>query len=158
MSWKFWEDAADRGPGCFLAAAIPFVVFFGIIIGLVGYAAGWFSEAGKVAQEQLGPRATLKKYEEFKEQAAILEAKIASIAVVEAQLATMDQSSKFRDEREALRIKQAEIAGMKASFNSLAATYNANMSKMNYSFANVGELPKGAGQALPREFKAYLIK
>jgi hypothetical protein len=50
---------------------------------------------------------------------------------------------------------QAEISGMKASFNDLAAEYNAAMVKINFAFINVGQLPQGATEALPREFKPY---
>ncbi len=53
---------------------------------------------------------------------------------------------------------QSELDGIKMSFNSLAAEYNSNMAKINYKFANVGELPKGAENPLPREYKEYLNK
>src|SRR5215831_13256224 len=39
---------------------------------------------------------------------------------------------------------QQELTGIVASYNSLAADYNAEMSKWNYRFANVGKLPAGA--------------
>lgn len=43
-----------------------------------------------------------------------------------------------------------------ASYNSLAVEYNAAMAKINFSFTNIGELPKGASQPLPREYKPYI--
>ncbi len=60
-----------------------------------------------------------------------------------------------REDREQYNLWQSEVAGIKASYNTLAAEYNAQMSKMNWRFTNVGELPKGAETPLPREFKPY---
>ena len=51
---------------------------------------------------------------------------------------------------------RSEVAGVKASYNGLAAEYNAQMAKFNWQFCNVGDLPKGADVALPREFKPYV--
>lgn len=49
-----------------------------------------------------------------------------------------------------------EVAGIKASYNSLAAEYNSQMSKFNWQFAEKGKLPPGATDPLPREFKPYV--
>jgi hypothetical protein len=50
---------------------------------------------------------------------------------------------------------ESEVAGVKASYNSLAAEYNANMVKVHWAFCNAGDLPAGAAEALPREYKPY---
>lgn len=55
-----------------------------------------------------------------------------------------------------MSIWQAEVAGVKASYNSLAAEYNAQMAKINWRFCNRGQLFKGADEPLPREFALYL--
>jgi hypothetical protein len=47
--------------------------------------------------------------------------------------------------------------GIKASYRTLAAEYNAAMAKFNYRFANAGDLPEGATEPLPREFATYAI-
>lgn len=44
----------------------------------------------------------------------------------------------------------------KPSYNSLAADYNSQMAKFNWRFANKGDLPPGATDPLPREFKPYV--
>jgi hypothetical protein len=59
---------------------------------------------------------------------------------------------------ERLSIWQSEVAGVKASYNLLAADYNSAMSKFNYAFCNVGKLPQGAVEPLPREYKPYIYK
>lgn len=128
-----------------------------------GCALGWFSEAANVMREQVGPRAALKKYEEFKDIAATLEAKLATIKVSESRMKALEESYKGvprkdwpRVDAEQHSLWTQETAGMKASYNALAADYNARMAKENFRFANVGELPQGASTPLPREFKTYL--
>jgi hypothetical protein len=61
-----------------------------------------------------------------------------------------------REDREQYNVWSSEVAGVKASYNSLAAEYNAAMAKFNWRFANAGDLPKGADKPLPREFKTYV--
>jgi two-component SAPR family response regulator len=123
---------------------------------------GWFSEAKQVAQEEVGPRALLKKYETFKDMAAALDARAASIKVYENKMADLKKEyageprSKWsREDREQWNQWTAELAGIKASYNDLAASYNSAMSKNNWAFTNVGDLPKGADKPLPREFRTY---
>lgn len=133
-----------------------------VFVSVAGYVLDWFVEAGAVQQEQFGPRAALKKYEWFKDAAAQLEKKRADITVYEGRLTAMNESYKDlprqkwpREDREQYNVWASEIAGVKASYNELAAEYNAQMAKANWRFANVGELPEGADTPLPREFKSY---
>jgi hypothetical protein len=133
------------------------------LVGVVG--CGWFGEGGRVARQEFGPAALLKKYELFKDQAAALDAKRADIAIYEAQLASAKASLTDvprkdwpRHEVERISLLELEVAGLKSSYNQLCSSYNSNMAKDNYRFANVGELPPGATQPLPREFRAYVTK
>lgn len=119
-------------------------------------------EAVQVAKEEFGPRAMLQKYEWFKDAAAQLDKKQADIQVYKMKLTSLEEdyagvSRKDwpRTDREQKSIWQAEVAGVIASFNGLAAEYNAQMSKFNWAFTNAGTLPKGATVPLPREFKPY---
>ena len=122
------------------------------------------SLAGK-ANQQFGVDASLEKYERFKDIAARLDAKKSSIEVSEARLVALEKEYEGtprkdwpRADLEQSNVWRAEVAGMKASFNSLAAEWNAMMAKENYRYANVGDLPKGADKPLPREFKPYETK
>ena len=132
------------------------------LIGGLGSTFGWFGEAAKVAQDEFGPKAMLAKYEWFKDAAAQLDKKQADIAVYEGRITEMTERYKNkewpRDVREQWSIWSSEVAGVKASYNALAADYNGQMAKFNWQFANVGELPKGADTPLPREFKRYVTK
>lgn len=121
------------------------------------------NEAAQVVREEFGPRESLRKYEWFKDAAAQCEKKLSDIRVYQGRVDRMHKEyegtpfSKWdRGDKERLAIMEGEVAGIKASYNSLAAEYNAQMSKISWRYAEVGKLPQGATEPLPREFKAYL--
>ena len=154
-----------RPTGWFVFKVLVVLLFVGFGVSAVGYGLGWFSEAAKVTQEQFGPRAPLAKYEWFKDASAQLDKKQADITVYESRMKGMDATYKSverikwpREDREQYNIWSSEVAGVKASYNALAADYNAQMAKFNYAFANVGQLPKGAETPLPREYKPYVTQ
>ena len=162
QKWQDYEKAAGRGPMAIAVKVILAVFALGILVSVIGYGLGWFGEAAKVTQEEFGPRAMLKKYEWFKDAAAQLEKKQADIMVYDGRMTAMNETYKDlarqkwpREDREQFNVWSSEVAGVKASYNTLAAEYNAQMAKFNWRFANVGELPKGADKPLPREFKSY---
>ena len=114
------------------------------------------------AEKEFGIDASLKKYEEFKDISAKLEAKLASIKVANERVKSLEKTYDGiprkdwpRDERGQYNVWVSEVSGMKTSYNQLAADYNSRMAKFNYSFANVGDLPKGATVPLPRDYKPY---
>jgi len=116
-------------------------------------------------QNEFGADALLRKYEAFKNIYANLDAKDASIKVAEARVAAFERGYSGvprtqwpRADLEQHNLLTSEVAGMKASFNSLAADYNARMVKDNYAFCNAGDLPKGAKIPLPRSFRPYEVK
>lgn len=89
----------------------------------------------------------------------MLDAKQADLAVYERLLAhntqTYGPAKQWpRDVRETYALRESEAAGIRASYNQLAAEYNAEMSKFNWRFTNVGDVPQG-GQPLPREYRPY---
>ena len=162
QTWEDYESAAERGPMALVVKVIIAIFVLSALIGGLGYTFGWFGEAAKVAQDEFGPKAMLAKYEWFKDAAAQLEKKQADITVYDGRMTAMNETYKDlarqkwpREDREQYNVWSSEVAGVKASYNSLAAEYNAQMAKFNWRFANVGELPKGAEQPLPREFKPY---
>lgn len=119
-------------------------------------------KVSKVVSEQIDPAALLKKYEWFKDASAQLNKKVADIQVYENRQKSLaknyegtKRSEWSREDREQSNLWETECAGVIASYNSLAAQYNSQMSKINYRFCNVGDLPKGASEPLPREFAEY---
>lgn len=162
MSWESAEKKASKGP-IGLIGVVLLVGSIGVAgIWAVGTVFGVFGEAAQVAKEEFGPRAMLKKYEWFKDAAAQLDKKKADIDVYKARIDSLKADYEgvkrkdwARSDTEQMHIWNAEFAGVKASYNSLAAQYNSQMSKFNWSFTNAGDLPKGATEVLPREYRAY---
>src|SRR3990167_6246123 len=137
QTWQDYEKATERGPMAIAVKIILAVFALFIFVSVIGYGLGWFGEAARVTQEEFGPRAMLEKYETYKDFA---------------------RQKWPREDREQYNVWSSEVAGVKASYNTLAAEYNAQMAKFNWRFANVGELPKGADKPLPREFKPYITQ
>lgn len=163
QGWDDYERAAERGPMALLVKVIIGLAIVGALVGGIGYVFGWFAETGQVVQDEFGPRAMLKKYEWFKDASANLDKKLADIKVYESRMTGMTESYQnatrakwAREDREQYNVWSSEVAGVKASYNALAAAYNSQMAKFNWRFANRGELPPGATEPLPREYKPYV--
>lgn len=131
-----------------------------------GTASNMIDDGFKTIEKQFSPSELLKKYEWFKDASAQCEQKIATLKTYETRFKSIKQSYGLdslkrrnwsRDDREQWNVWQSEYLGEKASYNDLAAQYNAAMVKFNYSFCNVGSLPQGASEPLPREFKPYIV-
>jgi hypothetical protein len=161
--WSNYDPENSKGPFSYGLRIIILVVALSAVVGVIGYVGGWFGEAAKVTQEQFGPQALLQKYEWFKDASAQLDAKVANIQAMEqrqadltAQYQGQPRNKWLRSDAEQYNQTAAEIAGLKANYNDLAAEYNSAMSKFNYRFTNVGDLPQGATKVLPREYKPYV--
>ncbi len=117
----------------------------------------------EVARKEFSARTLLDRYEWFKDAAAALDAKLASLEVYKARrkaladgYAGKTRSEWAREDREQANLWEQEVAGLKSSYNRLASEYNAAMAKENFRFTNQGRLPEGASKPLPREYKPYL--
>ena len=160
--WEKVGDAVEKGPfrgGVKIIVIVTALMFVG---GIASYTLGWFGEASQVVREELGPRALLKKYEWFKDAAAQLDKKKADIGVYETRLTSLKADYEGtprkdwdRTDKQSYTQWAGEVAGVTASYNGLAAEYNAQMAKINWAFTNVGDLPQGASTVLPREFRTY---
>jgi hypothetical protein len=124
---------------------------------------GYATDAADTTFQETKASTLLKKYAWFKDTAAALDAKRATIQQYEVKIKRLqDQyqgvSRKDWSREDASTINQweTELDGYRASYNNLAADYNSQMSKANWRFCNVGDLPQGAAEPLPREFKAYI--
>lgn len=131
---------------------------------VVAFVLGWTGRAVDLVQQQVDPFEMQRKYELFKDEAAQLDKKKADISVYEARFRAFGTKKMecpetlSRTRSEQCMTWMQEVSGIIASYNGLAADYNANMSKWNYAFCNVGSLPKGATDPLPREFKSYIYQ
>lgn len=162
MSWSKREKKFEKNPVRFAVKGIMILFFLLAIIGSAGFVFGIFGETASVAKKEFGASALLKKYEWFKDASATLDKKRADIKVYGQRITDLQADYKDekrkdwpRSDREQMSIWRTELSGVKAGYNSLSAEYNAQMSKFNWSFANAGDLPAGATDPLPREYKPY---
>ena len=133
------------------------------VVGILGSILGWFSDyVGDVVEEEFSASELLQKYEWFKDTAATLDAKRANIQIYATRMDSIiesygdtPRSDWDRTDKEQFNLWIQEQAGVVASYNQLAAEYNAQMSKFNWRFTNIGDLPKGATEVVPREFQSY---
>lgn len=163
--WDSVEKAVEKGP---LQGGVKIILIIAALIAVIwgiGSFMGIFGEAAQVAKEEFGPRAMLQKYEWFKDCSSQLDNKVASIDVYQQRIVALSDDYEGvarkdwpRTDREQMSQWRSEVAGVKASYNQLSAEYNAQMAKFNWSFANAGQLPEGATNPLPREYKPYLEK
>lgn len=156
-----FESDARWTMGRTLKLIVPLMILL-TVSGLIWRSCSYVGRVATVASEELDPRTLLTRYEWFKNAAAGIDKKNADIRVYDVRLKALGDEYKrktrnewAREDREQYNLWLTELAGVKASYNSLAAEYNANMSKFNFRFTNMGDLPAGATQPLPREFKPY---
>jgi hypothetical protein len=165
---KFIErlDAASDGDlGPIAKWGIKWIIIFMVIsvpLGMIGSALGWFNKATAVVAHEIDPQILLNKYIWFKETHSALDAKLATLkryektfARLESEYTGIPRSKWPRDDREAWNQKAAEVDGIAASYNELASQYNAKMAEINWRFTNIGDLPAGATEVLPREYAPY---
>jgi hypothetical protein len=162
QDWNSYEKAAERGPFALAVKVMFGIAVLGALGSVIGGVGGWFSEAATVAHKELGPNALLNKYQWFKDAAAQLDKKRADIGVYDKRVEAMkadygDQPrAKWdRTDKEQMSIWMSERAGVIASYNGLCAEYNSAMAKINWRFANRGDVPHGS-EALPREYREYI--
>lgn len=139
---------------------IPITCFFSTC----NMAAKMTQNANDVVYKEFSPSALLDKYKWFKDASAQLDAKIANMSDYRQRYQSMKEGygadslhrSKWnRSDLDQWNTWQSEESGVKASYNDLCAQYNSAMSKFNYRFCNVGQLPQGATVVLPKDYKPY---
>ncbi len=121
------------------------------------------SDASDTLYHETKASTLLKRYEWFKDASAQLDKKQADIRLFEDWVAETkkdygESKNWPKDVREMHNQRRLEMLGVKSSYNSLAAEYNAAMAKDNHRWTNAGDLPRGADRPLPREYKPYETK
>jgi len=164
-NWKSYEVAADKGPLSFVWKIVLLFVASSVIIGGVGYVAGWFSEAAQVAQDEFGPKAALKKYEWFKEQAAAIKKMDQDVAMFESRSKAIDtQYDSYGSDRakwsmdirlqynRAKEQSRDDLVAVASQRNNLVKDYNAASSKFNWTpFQTNPDKPN-------QNFQEYVVK
>lgn len=108
------------------------------------YVLNWAGKAADVVAHEVDPAVLQQKYEWFKNAAAQLDSKLATLKTYQSKLSRLrkldDENKLDRTNREQLMTWEQEQQGVKASYNDLAAEYNSQMTKWNWKFTNAGEL------------------
>ena len=111
-------------------------------------------DAKETAYNEFKVSTLLKKYEYFKDLSAAIDKKRADIEVYQTEISSYNKD----DDKFYIEQRKSELLGIIAMHNQLCSEYNSAMSKFNYRFTNVGDLPEGAVEPLPREYKPYINK
>lgn len=121
------------------------------------------ADANETFYQETKASTLLERYSRFKDMHANLSSKLAGIEALKKKITGMEddyagvpRSEWQRADIQALNQWRGELDALKLSYNSLAAQYNSEMAKANVSYTNVGDLPKGATQTLPREVAPYI--
>jgi len=117
-------------------------IFIMAIFSAVSFTLSIFGEAAQVAKSEFGAKASLKKYEWFKDASQQLIKLNKDINIYQDKVDTLCRSSGLdRVSREQCMVWSQELAGIKSARNDLVAEYNAQSNKFNWSVYNVDNLP-----------------
>lgn len=99
----------------------------------------FFTNTSKTIYNEFSSSAMLEKYEWFKDASSILDKKLSDIDIYQDKLDNLTESYKDiprrewdRTDKETWNIWSQELAGIKSSYNRLAAEFNSNKSKFNW--------------------------
>lgn len=142
--------------------AVIAITVLSLVLRACAFSGKMVDNAFETAEEEFSPSELLRKYEWFKNALAAMDAKKADIQIADSRMKNMETSYEDtsrkdwdRTDKEQYNLWSNEVAGLKISYNKLAAEYNANMSKFNWRFTNAGSLPKGHTEVLPRDVREY---
>lgn len=142
-----------------------FLPIFIAIVAIAVTGCRYAQDASDTAYNEFKASSLLDKYTHFKDMYASLDAKRATIKSLQGKLNDLKDQYKgvprnqwSREDIQTINQWNTEIDGLKASYNNLAADYNADMAKFNVNFTNAGDLPKGASDPLPRNVAPYMEK
>lgn len=127
-----------------------------LCIGALSYLVRSCDDATEVAHKEFDASALLKKYEYFKNMSGAIDKYRADIDMYRSEISENDVAVKDKDDKFYLQQRKSELLGIISMHNALCSQYNTAMSKFNYRFTNVGDLPATNLQPLPREYKPYI--
>ncbi len=150
MSWEKHAEKAGSGfRGMLLVAVIAIAS-----IGAISFVLGLFSETATVAKEEFGARASLKKYEWFKDAAASIQKQKVNVIEYKQRIASFESDYEGvkkaewpKDERAEYNQLKSELMGIKQIYNDTVAEYNAQSTKFNWSLYDQTE-----GDHFPKTF------
>ncbi len=151
MSWDRHEEKVKSG-----FRGTLFVVVAGIAsISAIGYVLSGIGETAQVAKEEFGARASLKKYEWFKDAASSIAKQKVNVTEYQARIESFEsdyegvkKSEWPKDERAEYNQLKSELIGIKQIYNDTVAEYNAQSTKFNWSMYD-----QTNGDVVPKSFE-----
>lgn len=149
MSWKSYEDAANRGPmALFFKVLLPVVIVV-IAIGVAGFMLNPFQQAGRIINKTIDADNVIYNYEWFKqrhEDIGAIDSKIRGAdkgVVVFVENAGQRDTWHREDREEYFRLSSVAL-GLRQQRADLAAEYNARSRMVNRAIFKTGdtELPE----------------
>lgn len=149
-------------------AAIGILIVGILIVGapillIMSHATQWFGQATNVIHNEFSPQTMLNRYNWFKDCYSRINSFDANISaykntLIETRKTYGEPNTWPVDVRKDISLQTREINGILSMRNNLASEYNANMAKFQFRFTNVGDLPAGATEPLPREIIEYKLQ
>lgn len=121
------------------------------LVTLLLYSCSYVEDAKQTAWEETRPKMLLKKYMYFKDLSSSIDNQRANLMVYQEELKDSTLDKEYKQQR------KSEALGIVANYNHLVSQYNADMSKINYEFCNVGTLPQSNLTPLPRDYKPFIL-
>jgi hypothetical protein len=148
--WTLWKT--------FTRVILPLIA----VLGLLSLALGWFGEGCRVTKDEYGPKAALKKYEWFKDQASRIDKMDADIALYRARAERVETQyiDTYGSDRKSwppvtqLQYRESfsqaldDLAAIVSQRNNLVREYNAQSETFNWSGYNLTGEPKPRYEAL----------
>ena len=136
MSWKSYEDAAERGPLPLFWKVLGPVVLIVVVVGVVGFALNPFRQAGRIIDKTIDADNVLYNYEWFKQQWRSVNAIDRKIEAQQSAVNRFESSAGPRtDWTRADKIEHARISsivtGLEQQRADMVATYNARAAMAN---------------------------
>lgn len=131
--------------------AIGTLILVFITFSIILFTCNYTNDGLKTINKEFSTSALLKKYEYFKDLSSAIQKKHADIEYYNLQI------KEEKDNSEKIQLK-TELRGIILIHNQLVSEYNSAMSKFNYRFTNIGDLPESNLEVLPREFQNYITK
>jgi hypothetical protein len=146
MSWKTWNQAAEKGPVAIWWKVLGFVLLVTIVLGAVGVVFNPFRQGARILEKTMDADNVIYNYEYFKRQWRAIEAIDRKIEVQQKSIGSFEESAGQRKEwTRDDRIEHARLSsivvGLEQQRADMVAEYNARAAMANRQIFMGGDCP-----------------
>lgn len=153
MSWKKYEDAADKGPMSFFWVILGPIVLVIVVVGSIGFVLNVASQPARIINKTMDADNVLYNYEWFKQQYNDVLTKHKQIKDAKAAVERYSDELGPRRSEDGKRLWAREetieydrlnsiAIGLEQERDSMVSEYNARSQMANRSIFKTGELPE----------------